>query len=190
MNNSKTDHLNNNTEPKLPTELSFIYEKFEKYLHPHASLLDIESGFGRDSQYFLNSGYHVTSFDSNADHVDYSQAFLPEIQLESLKSFKTFETYDGIWASSSLIHLNRNDIRPMIQKYIDLMRHDGIFYMSFKCSDYDYIKEGRQFTCFTKETLETFMNKFKGIKIVELFETEDLRAHRSGKWVNVIIMKV
>ena len=190
MNNSQEDYTNHTIEPKLLTDLSFIYEKFEKYLHPHASLLDIESGFGRDSQYFLNSGYHVTSFDSNADHVDYSQPFLPDIQLKTLKSFKTFETFYGIWASSALIHLNRNDIRPIIQKYINLMRHDGIFYMAFKNSDYDYIKEGKQFTCFTKETLATFMNKFKGIKIVELFETEDLRAHRSGQWVNVIIMRI
>lgn len=190
MNNPKKESMTHTLVPKLPTDLSFIYEKFEKHLHPHASLLDIESGFGRDSQYFINRGYHVTSFDSNADRFDYSQAFLPDVQLESFRSFNSFETYDGIWASSSFIHLNRPDIRPIIQKFIDLMRHDGVFYMAFKHSDYDYIKEGRQFTCFTKETLTTFINKFKGIKIVEIFETEDLRAHRSGQWINVIIMKV
>lgn len=171
-------------------DMTFLYGKFEGLLQPNASILDVGSGSGRDSLNFHRKGYKVTSFDASEVLVDFSREFLDNVHLATFESFESNELYDGIWACASLLHVDRHHIQRIIQKYIDMLKKDGVFYMSFKSCEYDYIKDGRQFTCFTLETLKVLVNKFRDIKIVDLFETHDVRDDRNEVWTNIIIKKL
>ena len=171
-------------------DMSHLYNVFEKYI-PHPSrILDVGSGTGRDSLYFTKKGHTVTSFDASESLVEFSRMFLDDVRLDTFQSFQSEEAYHGIWACASLLHVERKDILMIIQKYIDMLVEGGVFYMSFKRCDYDYIKDGIQYTCFSSETLHDLLNHTHDAKIVELFETEDVRPHRVETWVNVIIQKI
>ena len=170
-------------------DMSFLYTIFEKYLPSAARILDVGSGTGRDSLYFVRKGYSVTSFDASESLVEFSQLFLTDVSLDTFQNFSSTDTYHGIWACASLLHVQRRDVQAIIQKYCDMLVEDGVFYMSFKCSDFDYIKDGVSYTCFTLETLKALLNRLHHVKIVELFETQDVRPNRNEKWFNAIIQK-
>lgn len=171
-------------------DMSLLYAVFEKYLPLPANILDVGSGTGRDSLYFTQKGHTVTSFDASESLVAFSSLFLSNVRVDTFHNFTTAETYDGIWACASLLHVERKEVLIIIQKYCDMLTTRGVFYMSFKCSNFDYIKDGVSYTCFTLETLKTLLNRLHNAKIVELFETQDVRQHRNEKWVNAIIQKI
>jgi 2-polyprenyl-3-methyl-5-hydroxy-6-metoxy-1,4-benzoquinol methylase len=190
MNNYYNEKANEFIENVHHLDMTFIYEKFEKSLHNNASILDVGSGTGRDSLYFIKKGHKVTSFDASEALVDFSREFLSDVHLATFESFESDEQYDGIWACASLLHVDRLHIHNIITKYKNMLKIEGVFYMSFKSCEYDYIKDGRQFTCFTVKTLEELINKFNDVKILDLFETQDVRSNRSETWVNIIIKKI
>lgn len=190
MNNYYNENVNEFVSKVHHLEMTFLYGKFERLLQSNASILDVGSGSGRDSLYFHKNGYTVTSFDASEALVEFSRDFLDNVHLATFESFESSELYDGIWACASLLHVDRFRIQIIIQKYIDMIKKEGVFYMSFKSCEYDYIKDGRQFTCFTIDTLKSLVNKFNDIKIVDLFETQDVRDDRNEVWVNIIIKKL
>jgi SAM-dependent methyltransferase len=171
-------------------DLPLIYEKFEHYLTSDASIIDVGSGTGRDSLYFTKRGYKVISFDASESLVEFSKLFLDDVRLATFESFQLDYLVDGIWACASLLHVERVDIIRIMQKYVDYLKPVGVFYMSFKSCDYDYIKDGRQFTCFTTASMHETIIHLHDVKVVEIFETQDARAERSETWINVILQKI
>jgi SAM-dependent methyltransferase len=189
MNNYYNEKANEFISNVHHLDMTHLYEVFEKYLNPNAQILDVGSGTGRDSLYFSKKGYLVTAFDASESLVEFSKFFLDDVRLETFESFYTETLFDGIWACASLLHVERGDIIRLIQKYIDFLKPQGVFYMSFKSSDFDYIKEGRQFTCFTITSMNELIRHLHDVKVVELFETKDTRSDRQETWINVILQK-
>lgn len=190
MNNNDQSYEKEYFENINHSDMAALYQSFEQHLPSHATLLDIGSGSGRDAQHFIQRGYRVTSFDTSDAMVEFSHSFMPDVQLSTYASFQSNELYDGLWACTSFIHISRRDIIKIIHKYIALMKPQGIFFLSFKSSDYDYIKQGEQYTCFTIESMTEFLRPLKEVNIIELFETLDGRKNHLEKWINVIIKKV
>jgi SAM-dependent methyltransferase len=171
-------------------DLPLVYAKFEQSLPSQSIIIDVGSGTGRDSLYFTRKGYKVISFDASESLVEFSKLFLEDVRLETFESFNIDTLVDGIWACASLLHVERNDILRIMQKYVNFLKPHGVFYMSFKACDYDYIKDGRQFTCFTLNSMNEMINHLHDVKVVEIFETQDARQDRSESWINVILQRI
>ena len=52
------------------------------------------------------------------------------------------EQYDGIWACSSILHLEKTELRSVLKKMADALRPDGWIYTSFKYADISRISPG------------------------------------------------
>lgn len=190
MNNYYNEKANEFISNVHHLDMTHLYEVFEKYLNENAQIIDVGSGTGRDSLYFTRKGYKVISFDASESLVEFSKLFLEDVRLETFESFNIDTLVDGIWACASLLHVERNDILRIMQKYVNFLKPHGVFYMSFKACDYDYIKDGRQFTCFTLNSMNEMINHLHDVKVVEIFETQDARQDRSESWINVILQKI
>ncbi len=176
----------------INADMSLLYNEFEKYLKKNASILDLGCGSGRDSLYFSNKGFNVTSLDGSIKMIDYLKSKLKnEIVFSVFEEYKTEKKFDGIWACASLLHVKKENMKDIILKYIDLLSINGIFFMSFKLRNKDFEKDGRVFTCFSEDSFKILLSEFLNIEIIKIIVTNDVRRNRENeKWISVIIKRI
>lgn len=67
--NTTIEYYDQNSDMFIKTtidaDMNALYSEFEKYLSTGDSILDIGCGSGRDSKYFPQKGYSVTSIDAS-----------------------------------------------------------------------------------------------------------------------------
>ncbi|MCH4045838.1 MAG: hypothetical protein LKE86_00020 [Eubacterium sp.] len=74
----------------------------------------------------------------------------------------------------------------MIEKLSSALKPSGYFYMSFKKGTFSGERRGRYFTDLTEDEMRGIIANIQGLKIDEMFITDDVRPGRSNeKWLNV-----
>lgn len=98
--------------------------------------------------------------------------------------------FDGIWACSSILHLTKQELFPVIRKMHIALKDNGVIYTSFKYGDFEGERNGRYFTDFTKNTFQEFIKGIPELTIEEQWITSDVRPGRGEeKWLNLILRK-
>ncbi|MCH4886521.1 class I SAM-dependent methyltransferase [Acidaminobacter sp. JC074] len=181
-------HSNRFINDTVQADMTALYKKFESYVNS-GHILDLGCGSGRDSFYFSYK-YKVTSVDGSKKMIEYCESVLSNPVVHStFEDYETQERYNGIWACASLIHVERNNLLEIIEKYLSYLKDDGIFMMSFKDRTEDFNEDGRYFTCFTRESLSDFLSKSSQLNILEIIENVDVRENKNENWISVIINK-
>lgn len=111
------------------------------------------------------------------------------IKFEELNDINT---YDGIWACSSILHVEKENLRNILIKMINALKVNGIIYTSFKIGTGYEIKEGKYYNYLTKDEMEQTLNKSsKAVKLIDYFETlpSTKRNAQNTIWGNFIIKK-
>lgn len=165
--------------------------KFLNQLPENARILDFGCGSGRDTRYFLEQGYQVDAIDGSEElcrlasqytGIPVKHMYFQELDVE--------DTYDGIWACSSILHLSKEELLPVMKKMVVALKRNGIIYTSFKCSEFEGERNGRYFTDFTMETFREFVAPIEELSITEFWITGDVRPGRGEeKWLNIILQK-
>ena len=100
------------------------------------------------------------------------------------------EQYDGIWACSSILHLEKTELRSVLKKMADALRPDGWIYTSFKYGECEGMRNGRYFTDFTWNSFQRFIRDTESLSIAESWVTGDVRPGREEeKWLNLLLQK-
>lgn len=196
MQNSNTlDYYNQKTEEFIDAtvnvDFSMTQDKFLKYLSNGAHILDFGCGSGRDTKYFLDKGFKVTATDGSEELCKFASEFTG-IKVKQLffQELSEIETYDGIWACSSILHLNYSALEEVMQKMVRAVKNGGIIYTSFKYGKFEGERNGRYFTDMDEEKFNVFMKQFPELKLEELWVTGDVRPGRGAeKWLNLILRK-
>lgn len=167
-------------------------DSFLRLLNENALILDFGCGSGRDTRYFLDKGYQVTATDGSAELCRLASAFTGiEVKEMLFGELDDINTYDGIWACSSILHLPKNELLLVIRKMCVALKESGIIYTSFKYGDFEGERNGRHFTDFTEDGFQDFIKEVPEIMIVENWITGDVRPGRGGeKWLNLILQKI
>lgn len=189
------DYYNKNAkayaDSTVNSDVTELYGIFEKYLPNDASVLDLGCGSGRDSKYFLEKGYKVTAVDGSKELCkiasDYSGI---EVDCKLFQDIDYLDKFDGVWACSSLLHLDRDSLIAVINKVVMALKPNGVFYASFKFGDFEgYIGE-RFFINFTDESIKDLISNFQNMELLETVTTNDVRPDRQDeKWLNVVFRK-
>jgi len=196
MQNSNTlDYYNQKTEEFIDAtvnvDFSQTQDRFLKLLPSVAHILDFGCGSGRDTKYFLDKGFKVTATDGSEELCKFASEFTG-IKVKQLffQELSEIETYDGIWACSSILHLNYSDLEDVMQKMVRAVKNGGIIYTSFKYGKFEGERNGRYFTDMDEEKFNVFMKQFPELKLEELWVTGDVRPGRGAeKWLNLILRK-
>ncbi len=171
--------------------MSDLMDEFLAFVPDKGIILDLGCGSGQDSVEFQRRGYEVVAVDGSQAMIEHTAKFLGNHAVCS--TFADYETdirFHGIWALASLLHVLEEDMVQVIRKYLGLLVDEGIFLMSFKNRDMNYEKDGRIFTCYTKDKLASLLSEVGSIDVIKFFETVDIREDRQGeKWISVIIKK-
>lgn len=166
-------------------DISHIREKFEVLLPEKAVILDAGCGPGRDVKYFHDKGYSVDAFDASEELVKIGvQHSGSPIALMSFADFDLTEKYDGIWACTSLVHMQKEELLETISRLFRGLKKGGIFYTTLKRSDgepvQDSVYDGRYFIRVSEDYIR---------RIFTGFDCEVLEVWAYGVFWNILVRK-
>lgn len=193
--NNTINYYNQNAENFIANtqnaDMHPTQERFLRLLDANTSILDFGCGSGRDTKYFLEKGYQVTATDGSAELCRLASEFTGIKVKEMLfQELDAINQYDGIWACSSILHLPKKELLPVIQKMCEVLKDNGIIYTSFKYGDFEGERNGRYFTDFTEKTFREVVEKIPELTIEEHWITSDVRPGRGEeKWLNLLLRK-
>lgn len=189
------DYYNLNAESFIENtqnvDMHMVQDKFLHLLNEGAAILDFGCGSGRDTKYFLDKGCRVTATDGSAELCRWASAFTGiEVKEMLFGELNEIDTYDGIWACSSILHLPKNELLLVIRKMCDALKSTGVIYTSFKYSDFEGVRNGRYFTDFTEDSFKEFIAEIPELTIEDYWITSDVRPGRGDeRWLNLILRK-
>ncbi len=174
-------------------DLTHIYDDFLSYIPKGGQVLDLGCGSGRDSLYFKNLGYKVTAIDGCKELCELASEYLGfEVINETFEGLDLAEeSFNGIWACASLLHVKRCDIKNVLNNLAKGLKDNGVFYMSFKYGDKEFVDEKeRYFNCYDEEGLKELIKDIENLGILKFYKTEDVMPNRENLvWLNVLCIK-
>ena len=180
-------------EQTLVGNMQENYDKFLKHLPTNAYILDFGCGSGRDSKYFIEKGYKVKAIDGSIEMCKLASQYInQEVICMNFEELKDINTYEGIWACSSILHVEKEQLTNILNKMINALKVNGIIYTCFKIGQGYEIKEGKYYNYLTKnEMIKILQNLNRNVKLIEYFETipSTKRIAKNTIWGNFIIKK-
>ena len=189
------DYYNKNAERFIEStrnvDFRITQDLFLEYIPQDGSVLDFGCGSGRDTKYFLEQGKKVEAIDGSEELCRLASEYCGiEVKKLLFNELDEHEKYDGIWACSSILHLNKKDLYDVFLRMIRAIKSRGIIYTSFKYGTFEGERNGRYFTDFTEEDFEGFINKIEFLEIEKCWITGDVREGRGDeRWLNLILRK-
>jgi ubiquinone/menaquinone biosynthesis C-methylase UbiE len=106
-------------------------QEFIKQLPKGAQILDCGSGPGMDTERFFQLGYQVTAIDLSESFVQLTRTRVPGATVRKMDMrFLDFSpaTFDGLWASFSLLHIRETDVDQTLSGFKRVLRPAGLFF--------------------------------------------------------------
>ncbi len=119
-------------------------------------VLDYGCGPGRAARYFAECGLHTHAFDASIEMVKIAKKNIGvKVWQGSFENFSAYCTYDGIWASFSLLHAPRKDMPNLLNKIHDALKAQGKLFLGLKLGTGQARDSlGRLYTYYEKEELK------------------------------------
>ena len=198
MNTEKTLMYYNNpqnqyAENTVNADMSYAYSRFLKYLPVTGTVLDLGCGSGRDSLYFIRSGYKVIPIDGSERMCDATTKLIGyKAQHMTFQQLDFENCFDGVWACASLLHISEQELPIIIKRIAKAMKSNGVLYASWKYGDSEHIeKVSNRFFCdMNEERINVIIKDTKLFDLKEMWLSADVREeYKTQKWINVIARK-
>lgn len=106
-------------------------QQFIAGLPAGSKILDCGCGPGMDTERFSDLGYNVTAIDLSENFVKLTKERVPDAEVEKMDmrdlAFPE-ATFDGVWASFSLLHIRASEIRKTLLGFGSVLREGGLFF--------------------------------------------------------------
>lgn len=141
------------------------------------NILDLGCGAGDHSIYFKQQGLNTTCIDISEEMISLCKKKGLNCEVMDLENL-TFEndSFDGLWAVTSLLHVPKNKMKEIAVKLSDIIKPEGMLYIcvkegegeSFVTDKHDPTTK-RFFSFWNKEELlEKFSDKFELIEFKKI----------------------
>lgn len=191
------EFYNNNSkeyvESTVSINMSHLYNDFLSDIPKGGTILDLGCGSGRDSKAFIDRGYNVTAIDGSKQLAEEATKVIgKDVIVSKFEELVLSRKYNGIWACASLLHVNRKDIVDVIKNVSSNLSSSGIFYMSFKYGNNEYIdKMGRYFNCYTEESFREMIKEIDNLSVIKIYKSGDTLGGRDNLlWLNILVVKL
>ena len=193
--NKTIDFYNNNADQyyqsTVAADLDAARKKFAEHLQPEARIVDVGCGSGRDVVAFRDMGFSAEGIDASEALVRLATERLGiTANVADMSDWIADEAYDGIWCCASLMHLNEEDCERFFSNLKYNLRTGGVLYISVKTGiETGTDAAGRYLRNFNEEDIRDLINKAAGLRLSELWYTDDTLSRRGFRWLNVIAEK-
>ncbi|EHH3080867.1 class I SAM-dependent methyltransferase [Vibrio vulnificus] len=186
-----TENAQSFFESTVSVDVQKLYDQFLPHLDPNSAILDAGCGSGRDAKHFKALGFRVTAFDANQALVELASRHLEQHVIHA--KFDTFRaepnSFDGIWACASLLHVPDKELGATFLTLSQLLRPQGLFYCSFKYGQAAQVRNRRFFTDMDEHKLHATLTT-SPLTIKQTWVTSDVRPGRgSEQWLNAILIR-
>ena len=183
MDNKTLDYYNQNADAFVAGTVSVDFkhtqDKFLCRLNPGDYVLDFGCGSGRDTKYFIEAGIKVDAIDGSEELCRIASEYTGiKVKKMLFQELNVHEKYDGIWACSSILHLPKEELKPVFKKMILALKKHGVIYTSFKYGVFEGERNGRYFTDCTIDTFQKFLQDVDNLQIEDYWITGDVRPGR------------
>lgn len=196
MDNNTISYYDNNAEKYFfetsNANMQTSYDLFLKNIKKGSYILDFGCGSGRDSKYFLNNGYRVKAIDASKEMCTLASTnIMQEVIHSEFKDLNDKNTFDGIWACASLLHISKKELLIVIKKMIEALKEEGYMYISLKNGTGEEIdSKGRFYSYYTKKEFDDIISLYENMKIVNFLNTKSVtNSNESKSWNNYILRK-
>lgn len=190
MNNYYNTNAKDFFEGTVNADMSAHYAAFLEKLPKGVHILDAGCGSGRDSLYFKKLGYKITAMDISTELCKLASEHIGQEVLElSFQDIAFEDTFEGIWACASLLHVPSVELPAIIGKLKKALKVDGVLFAGFKYGDFEGERNGRYFCDLTEQKAEQIFTAL-GFKVEKMWITGDVRPERNDElWINVLVKK-
>jgi SAM-dependent methyltransferase len=117
-------------------KMSKAVARFAASLPVPSRILDAGCGPGRDLARFVAHGHVARGIDLNPVFVDRANAHAPTVygDLRDVADQFAPGSFDGIWASASLVHLGESETVDVLAQFARLVRPGGELFACVKCA--------------------------------------------------------
>lgn len=176
----------------VDADMTVAYDEFAARLPAGGRVLDAGCGSGRDALAFRRMGYAVTAMEASPALAELARAHtgLP-VEVRTFDQVDWRETFDGVWACASLLHVPRADLPAAVGRLRDALVPGGVLWMSFKYGDQERDANGRRFTDLDESLAAGLIATVGGLGTAGLTVSGDVRAERGReRWLSVLALKV
>jgi ubiquinone/menaquinone biosynthesis C-methylase UbiE len=152
------------------------------------SILDIGCGFGRDAKYLSERGFDVIGIDLSSNQLKIAKNHAPKakfVQMDMRKLNFEDNTFDGIFAAASLVHLPKNQIESTLKEFFRVIKSKSILFVT--------VKKGTGESFSTKDYYagnEKFFAYYSEDEIINLIESVGFKVKKilplKGEWINIM----
>lgn len=170
----------------IANDMQLIRRKFTRMLPAGGHILDLGCGSGRDTKAFLAEGFQVTAMDASPTIAAITSKHLGrQVLVKNAQDLDANNTYHGIWACASLLHLPGWELPVVLKKLEKALLPQGVLYMSFKePSDH---RNSQRFFCYPKlSELRKMIDNCDTLQFIESFTTACSTAdNQMESWLNI-----
>lgn len=176
----KTIHIN----------MAEIRETFTKHLPKNGHILDLGCGSGRDSYAFLRLGFSVTALEPSLKLAQLASSYIGQNVLQKkAQDMSDQETYDGIWACASLVHIPEQEFTTTLQQLTRSLKPGGVIYISLKQTEQHWDDLGRFYNGISTQAVKDFFTTTGAMRILDLYDSPCKLDASRPLWQNLLAQK-
>lgn len=178
-------------ENTVDLELGDIRDEFIGYLPENSEIMDLGCGSGRDSLYFIERGFDVTSVDGSKELCELASIHLGQDVLNlKYNELDFLDVFDGVWACASFTNSTLKELKEVLVKIQESLKDGGILFMSFKYGDFAGVRNNRYYKTYRMKELKEILEEYDGLTLLKINKNSDIRQARTDeKWIHVIAKK-
>tara|TARA_R110001606_G_scaffold398569_1_gene577940 strand:+ start:3283 stop:3900 length:618 start_codon:yes stop_codon:yes gene_type:complete len=203
----KTKNITINSYNKTAEEYYKIVSSFEllpeleifiNRVIKDGKILDLGCGPGHHSRVFLENGFTVAGIDLSTEMIAIAKKEVAGVNFQvmdilDLKFEK--ESFDGIWASASLLHIPKKNLKSVLKKLKNIMVKGGILYISLKkgvgseiLKDNRYGGVDKYYVYYQQEEIAEIL-KSVGFEIIEKEQKIRRDYYDTNPWIHLFCKK-
>lgn len=187
-------YYDKNSEIYIASTIGVVLDKpikeFLSLVKKGGHILDFGCGSGRDAKIFKEKGYLVDAIDGSEKMCEAAKAYTSlDVKCMNFEELDEINKYDGVWACSSILHLDRKTLSSVLKKISASLKPSGVFYSSFRLGDGEGEENERYFINLTEEKAKEIFSQ-SSLEIIKLWIDEDKRLDRENlKWLSILSKK-
>ena len=179
---------------ELLPELEIFINKVKK----NGNILDLGCGPGHHSRVFVDNGFTVEGIDLSTEMIAIAKKEVTGANFQVMDildlNFEK-ESFDGIWASASLLHIPKKNLKSVLNKLKSALTKEGVLYISLKKGEgSEILKDNRYggvdkyYVYYRPEEINELL-KIVGFEIIENEERSKRAIYDTNSWIHVFCKK-